>query len=329
MISVVTLSLILILPWYGMGTMVFTFHEGLSDPDELSSATLTNAPDAPLPDHFIICSSHKQQQVDTANTNTVFVLYEDNSFTKPWFSIGFYKDNKLWTNTRYISWQYHGSVTRETLLQWVHICVEVDTINGILKASINGGNMATVDNVLGLTPVPKLYLQLGVVHESFGPTHVQFIGSVGNVNIFNLENGAKKNLSLVTTGSACKLLEGHLYLAWPDTSLDVDGSGVEESELNEKILCSQSTVLNSRLPLTWMKANAVNECMKYGKGIISKPPSLDMRNVSSADMEIIYGENYQECAFFWTPFNDKNNEGVFIDESTNETLRYRLIITFS
>ena len=243
--------------------------------------------------------------------------------------MGFYKYNVLWAYLDFNYWHKLGSVVREAFFNWIHICVEVDTINGILKASINGGNMTTVDNVQGLTPVPKLYLRLGVVHESFGPTHVQFIGSVGNVNIFNLKYGAKENLSLIASGSACKLLEGHLYLAWPDTSLDVDGSGVEESELNEKILCSQSTVLNSRLPLTWMKANAVNECMKYGKGIISKPPSLDMRNVSSVDMEIIYGENYQECTFFWTPFDDKSSEGIFIDERTNETLRYKLLITSS
>ena len=74
MISVVTLSILLILPWYGIGTKVFTFHEGSSDPDELSSATLTNAPDAPLPDHFIICSSHKQQQIGTRNTTAFYFL---------------------------------------------------------------------------------------------------------------------------------------------------------------------------------------------------------------------------------------------------------------
>ena len=313
---------------HGMGTKIYTFHESPGT-NKLSSASVNNAPGGHLPDHFMICSSHSQQQINTPNTWTIYVLYEDSSFSKPWLSVGFYKYNVLWANIDFNYWHKLGSVDRKAFFNWIHICVEVDTINGILKASINGGNMTTVDNVKGLTPVPKLYLRLGVVHESFGPTHVQFIGSVGNVNIFNLKYGAKENLSLIASGSACKLLEGDLYLAWPDTSLDVDGSGVEESELNEKILCSQSTVLNSRLPLTWMKANAVNECMKYGKGIISKPPSLDMRNVSSADMEIIYGENYQECTFFWTPFDDKSSEGIFIDERTNETLRYKLLITSS
>ena len=65
-----------------MGTKVFTFQEGITEAGELSSATLTNAPDAPLPDHFIICSSHKQQQIGTRNTETIYALYENSSFTK-------------------------------------------------------------------------------------------------------------------------------------------------------------------------------------------------------------------------------------------------------
>ena len=94
MVSAIILAFFLCFPWHGMGTKVFTFHEGSSVNDELSSATLINAPAAPLPDHFVICSSHKQQQIGTRNTGTIYALYEDSSFSKPWFSV-----QQKWFNT--------------------------------------------------------------------------------------------------------------------------------------------------------------------------------------------------------------------------------------
>ena len=63
--------LLLCFPRNGMGITVFKFHE--RRPDDLSYATLINAPDAPLPDHFIICSSHKQQQIGTLHTRNIYV----------------------------------------------------------------------------------------------------------------------------------------------------------------------------------------------------------------------------------------------------------------
>ena len=84
-------TLLLCFPLNGLGTRVFTFFEDSSATIDLSSATPTNAPEKPLPDHFIICSSHNQQQIDTLNTRTIYVLYEDSDFTKPWFAIGVWK----------------------------------------------------------------------------------------------------------------------------------------------------------------------------------------------------------------------------------------------
>ena len=190
------LSSFLLISLQVSGIKVFEFNEG----NNLSSATVTNA----LPDQFLICSSHTQQVVNTPNTRTIYVLYKDSSFTTPWLSIGFYKNNILWANIRFNYWYILGQVTRETLLYWVHICVEVDTIKGMLRASINGGNVTTVTNVQGLTPVPKLHLRLGVVHESY---HLQqpeqFIGAVANVNILN------KVTQKLASVKACKLNNGY------------------------------------------------------------------------------------------------------------------------
>ena len=72
MIPIITLILLLYFPSNGLGTKVFKFKEGSTDNNTLSSATLVNASEAPLPDHFVICSSHKQQQVDTINANNIY-----------------------------------------------------------------------------------------------------------------------------------------------------------------------------------------------------------------------------------------------------------------
>ena len=55
---------------------------------------------------------------------------------------------------------------------------------------------------------------------------------------------------------------------------------------------------------------------------LSKPPSLNMTNVTKLALENIYGENHEECTYFWTPFTDKYSEGNFVDELTNETIGY-------
>ena len=145
-----------------MGTRVFTFHEDSMrhDTSDLSSAIVTR--EESLPDHFLICSSHKQKYLASHNARTVYVLYKESNFSVPWFSIGF-GSPKPGHHTLYIDVNNNylriGTFPPETFLYWVHVCVEVDTITATIKASVNGGNVSTVQNVEGLTPLPKLHLR--------------------------------------------------------------------------------------------------------------------------------------------------------------------------
>ena len=327
MIPIITLILLLYFPSNGLGTKVFKFKEGSTDNNTLSSATLVNASESPLPDHFVICSSHKQQQVDTINANNIYVLYEDSNFTKPWISIGFYYHvNALWANIRYLQniWYRLGYATREAFLHWIHICVEVDSINAKIRTSINGGNVTTVSNVKGLTPVPKLYLRLGVVQQSGNIGQFQFYGYVANLNILSLQNKTQDINSLFPTiGNACELMlnESSFISSWEQTVWKLVGKAVQEVQLHKNDICTKSKVFNFRIPLRRDQHEAVEECRKYERHAnISKPPSPDMNNVTDIDMEHIYGEHYKECELFWTTFTDKYTEGTFVDELTNETI---------
>ena len=307
-------ALLLCFPWNGKGIKVFTFQDSRPEPGDLSSAILTNAPEGPLPDRFRICSSHTQQQIGTTNTRTIYVLYEDKDHKKPWFSIGFWWYNHayiLFANIRCTYWSDLGEVARAIFLQWIHICVEIDTVHGSLKTSINGGNVTTVENVKELNPVPNLYLRLGVVHEDIilEPQPVQFFGSLANINIFT--NAHRENIL------SSSILDKS-YLSWSNTKWNVVGDAVQEKEMNEEILLSDSKVLNFRIPLDWNKIEAAEECWKYGKSIISRPPS----EMSETAFENVYGENSEDCKFFWTPFTDKYSEGTFVDEVTNVSIRY-------
>ena len=256
MIFTVILTFLLCSPWDVIGTNVFTF-QGIPDPNNFSSATLINAPDGPLPDHFIICSSHKQQQVGTDHTRTIYVLYEDSSFTYPWFSIGFWYDSvysqiTLWANVKFSDWFDLGNVQRETFLFWVHVCVEVDTLRGILSATISGGNATTVNNVESLTPVPKLYLRLGVVHESSFEDQSQFLGDVTLINMYDLKDDVGTISSINTLTSPQSLM----FLNWSNTKWKIVGNGVTEEVFDEQMLYSKQKVLNFRIPLQWNKKEA-------------------------------------------------------------------------
>ena len=48
---------------------------------------------------------------------------------------------KLWAEINYKHWYGIGYLKRETFLNWIHICVEVDTVTSTLRASVNGGNV--------------------------------------------------------------------------------------------------------------------------------------------------------------------------------------------
>ena len=313
--SIVTFFIVLF-PFHGIGLKVYKFHET----KELSSASFISGN---LPDHFIICSSHNQQQINTPNSRAVYVLYEDPKFMRPWLSIGFYNNNVLWANVKFINWYSFHKEARETFLYWVHICIEVDTKTSTLKASVNGGNVTTVTNVQGLTPAPPLYLRLGVVHidDSIYGGPDQFVGDVANINIFKFRQGVDERLLMKASSIPFKFVDSFLHLAWSSMKMTIVGKGVKEKDLSEEILFSKTKVLNVRLPLLWSKIDATEECRKYGHGKISTPP--DLKNVTHTELENIYGEKYDQCKtkIFWTTFTDEFIEGTFIDEITNEIIR--------
>ena len=125
------------------------------------------------------------------------------------------------------------------------------------------------------------------------------------------------------------LTKRSLHISWSNFQWNVLGNGVQEKELDDEVIFTKSKILNIRIPLQWKKNEATEECRKYGQAVISKPPSPDMNNVTDKDIVNFYGNNLDPCTFIWTPFTDKYSDGLFVDENTNETIRYFLHITFT
>ena len=93
--------LMLTLSWKANGTKIFSFHDvtnnNATGSGGISSATATNMPEEHVPDRFTICSSHKQQQIETSNTATIYVLYGDSNFSaKVWIPIQHVNGGCVW-----------------------------------------------------------------------------------------------------------------------------------------------------------------------------------------------------------------------------------------
>ena len=125
-----------------------------------SSAVLENVPSQSLPSKFTICSSHRQEQFNSENTHSIFVIYQDQQRTKHWLSYGFWTNGKFWLNVKKDFWYSSKDmwVENEVFLDWIHICVGIDTENNKYVASINNRTFEPSESITSMTPAPKLYM---------------------------------------------------------------------------------------------------------------------------------------------------------------------------
>ena len=181
--------MIILVSHINSGITLTIFQSKPGDADEgqwqISSAKLNNFPEEILPQQFVICSSSLQGRIGE-NTKTLYVIYEDENYRDPWFSIGFWEKGVLWANVENMEWYLLGQVLVSDLFRWVHICVEIDLIQSTIKTSINGKNTTIVQDVKKISYVPKLYLVLGVVDHSWYDKQHQFNGQITNIHLLKV-----------------------------------------------------------------------------------------------------------------------------------------------
>ena len=138
---------------------VFDFGDNANRENrEFSSISLTNP--ISLTDVFqlTICSTHRQFQL-ISNSANVYTLFEDQSMTLPWFTMGFWSEADLWVGIKKYSWYLYGTYPLNIFRNWIHICFEIDFKSNIIRGSINGGSVLINRNITALmNKPPVLYI---------------------------------------------------------------------------------------------------------------------------------------------------------------------------
>ena len=243
---------------------VFHFEESLPD---LSYLVLSDSSEVPLPDVFILCTSHQQSKMDKRGFYQIYgadkQLWMTTKFDRgpgPQNSVG------LW-GTFGLEWIYYGEISQPKLFFWYHMCHKVDSSQGQISISVNGHRFATDIQVKRLKENRPLVLGGRIVVGKWtkvsitkDPVEQQFLASVSNINVFEA-----RNLSIEALSSDACTVEGDV-LPWSSPLWNPHGSGVETLDLKEENVCSGKGRYNLGLPVGLDQQQAVDTCFALGHG---------------------------------------------------------------
>ena len=254
---------------------VVHFEESLSGMD-ISHLILSDSSEVPLPDVFIICTSHQQSKMDKKG---FYHIYGEDG--QPWMLTkfgtgpGYHNSVGLWGSFG-LEWIYFGEISQPKLFFWYHMCHEVDTSKGRISVSVNGDRLATNIEVESLKRNKPRVLggrivvgKMTKVSTTKDPVDQQFLASVSNVNVFRAGNLSIDGLS----SNACSV-EGDV-LPWSSPLWQVEGAGVKTLDLGEETVCSGKGRYNLGLPVGLDQQQAVDTCIALGHGRMTTASSQD------------------------------------------------------
>ena len=245
----------------GWPNKIFKFQEKENTTSkEISTATLKNIPKEKLPNFFVICSTHKQEEFNTKNTRIMYSIYSNEDFQERWFSIGLWANNKLWVNVKTLNWYSFSILPLHLSMDWFTICVEIDTIEKSISASIGGGKLHKVYNVTSLDEPPRLHLRIGVVdlqdYSQDYTENYQYHGMITKLNVFH---SAKLNITK-RSKNPCNIKEEDIFIKWDFMQWKIVGYDVMESSMDDSKLCSSPEFVYFRIPLKWTKEKGLYVC---------------------------------------------------------------------
>ena len=244
------------------------------------------------------------------NTHTIYVLYTNSSFLVPWFSIGIWSQNGLWANVNDQEWINLGQISSQLLLNWLHICLNLNIVKGSIETFVGGKSLALAEGVKNLKPPGKVYLRLGIVDHSYWETNHQFHGKISNINIY------KK------THNPCDKEIKDSLINWSEMEWRVVGNDVSEIDVEDDF-CTNFKFTHLRFPLRWGRQESKNICKKFGNGTLLDFD--DPSDLSLFDLKLLYGSrwDFDYCECLWSAYII-NSMGEIINENTNETVRLDL-----
>ena len=188
---------------------------------------------------------------------------------------------------------------------WYHICMRVDLKGSKIEVAVNGKWLG--NSTVNVTNAPsKLSMKIGVGHNN-----KQFQGSVANVQLFN-----EGNVTAIS-GLPCQSWPSAL-LAWDPNSWKVNGSYWVLTEEFEDIFCNISDNYNLAIH-TWLSmSEGLDICNhKLNNSII---PFEDNHDLFLKYIAWHVNTTGGTCVDIWTPFSDKQSEGVFVNNNNNNNV---------
>ena len=254
---------------------VVHFEESLSGTD-ISSLILSDSSEVPLPEVFILCTSHQQSKMDKRG---FYHIYGEDK--QPWMMTKFgtgpgtHNSVGLWGSFG-LEWIYFGEISQPKLFFWYHMCHRVDTSKGHISVSVNGNRLATNVQVESLKRNKPRVLggriavgKMTKVSTTKDPVDQQFLASVSNVNVFGAGNVSIDDLS----SDACSV-EGDI-LPWSSPLWSANSAGVKILDLGEESVCSGKGRYNLGLPVGLDQQQAVDTCVALGHGRMTTASSQD------------------------------------------------------
>ena len=286
-----------------MGIKVFRFdhREG-----GISYAKVDAPEDVELEDIFTICFSHRQKVLDETN---IFTFYKDDG--NSWLALSrWVADTKsyLWTRVG-TNWKRLTPVEKFKMNLWIHICLEVDTISGMLKISIDG-NKAVAVKVMNLRDgkPEKLNRNIVIGKTDQGETlggQAQFVGDISNIKLFN----ATSDLEHLTQ-SFCFSNYSVFDLSWK-----VFGY-VEILEQEDYKICENKLPFDVMIhaQISWQES--LDLCKRLNSGSVHEISDESDMN------EMLIKMKERSCKAVWTSINDIQKEGEFVDDKTGQQASY-------
>ena len=274
---------------------VFTFKSTLRK----SPSFTFLAKDIHLPENFILCSSIKQARFDDVGFYTI-----DGQDSQQWLEMEFQtfsNETKLIVR-RGRDLHKLGELLNPRLDFWYHICMMVDLKEGKIEVAMNGKWLGNATINVNNAP-SKLSMKIGMGHKN-----TQFQGSVANIQLFKEGN--------VTTmsRSPCQSWPSTL-LTWDPNNWNVTDSDWVLTEEFEDIFCNISDNYNLAIP-TW---STIQESLDICKHKLNNSVIPFEENHVSFLKYIEWHANTTggTCVDIWSPFSDKQSEGVFINMNNN------------
>ena len=130
---------------------------------------------------------------------------------------------------------------------WINVCIKVDRTNGVVKSSVNGAAVVTL-NFNFTRNFGKLNITVGVpIAEYKTEVSAQFLGLLTNINIFTLT--PHRDIQTMSS-SLCSSSGSGDYLSWEQMEWNQNGEFLEILQLGNAELCGDDIFFSLPLPTT-------------------------------------------------------------------------------